>query len=67
MPMSTERFGRIEPRLLPCHNGTWLAVSAPGSPLRIGVAAPSEEAARQRFEEALQAWDNLWNDSNQKH
>jgi hypothetical protein len=64
MSLTTERFGRIEPSLLPCHDGSWLAVSSPGSPLKIGVAAPSEEAARRRFDEAVKAWSELWNDSN---
>ncbi len=65
MSLTTERFGRVEPSLLPCHDGTWLAVSAPGSHLMIGVVAPSEDAARRRFDEAVKAWNDLWSDGNQ--
>jgi hypothetical protein len=62
MALSTERFGRIDPELLPCRDGAWLAVSPPGATLRIGVRAASEDAARQRFDEAVKAWSDLWSD-----
>lgn len=65
MALSTERFGKIEPSLLPCRDRSWLAVSSPGAPLKIGVAAPSEQVARQRFDEAVKAWSDLWDNGNE--
>lgn len=37
----------------------WLAVSAPYAPLRIGVTGATEEAARDAFYEAAEAWARL--------
>lgn len=48
----------ISPQLVRVRRG-WLAVSKPGSPLRIGVQAESEEEAKRLFREELQAWAAL--------
>ena len=37
----------------------WLAVSAPGSPLKIAVKAPTRDAALSQFNESLAAWERL--------
>ena len=46
----------IQPELIRCEWGGWLAVSAPGSVLRIGTIGETEDAARRTFESALRAW-----------
>lgn len=48
----------IKPQLMRVRQG-WLAVSEPGSPLRIGVQAESEEEAKVRFQKELRAWAAL--------
>jgi hypothetical protein len=37
----------------------WLAVSSPYSPIRIGVAAPTESEAAEAFSKAAEAWSVL--------
>lgn len=49
----------IPPRITARECGGWLAVSGLGDPLQIGVTAPSEAEARERFREAserLRGW-----------
>lgn len=49
----------IPPRIIPRKCGGWLAVSGPGDSLQIGVTAPSEAEARERFwaaSEQLRGW-----------
>ena len=53
---SIERFSQIQPRLMRCDNGEWLAVSEVGAPLNIGVVAPTPDGARGRFARSLEAW-----------
>lgn len=48
----------IRPKVEEGRSG-WLARSAPGSPLRIGVVAPTKEEAEQRFALALSEWAAL--------
>jgi hypothetical protein len=45
----------LTPRLVRVRRG-WLAVTAPGSPLPIGVQAETEEEARSRFHDLREAW-----------
>jgi hypothetical protein len=45
-----------EPVILRRLCGGWLAVSAHDDSLRIGVVAPTETEARDRFWAALEAW-----------
>jgi hypothetical protein len=49
----------VTPVLIRRARGGWLAVSPPNSVLKIGVVAESEVEARERFAEALVAWDRL--------
>jgi hypothetical protein len=37
----------------------WLAVSAPGSVIRVGAAGPTQESAHQAFSKELAAWAAL--------
>lgn len=37
----------------------WLALSAPQSPLNIGVVAATKSEARERFGESVEAWARL--------
>lgn len=48
----------IEPRVWQGRSG-WLAVSEPGSVLNVGVVSDTEEAARQQFQDELEAWCRL--------
>jgi hypothetical protein len=48
----------IEPRVWHGKSG-WLAVSEPGSVLNVGVVGDTEEAARGRFRDELEAWCRL--------
>lgn len=45
----------IVPFAIPIKSG-WLALSKPGSPIRIGVEGPSEEEAVALFAKRLQEW-----------
>jgi hypothetical protein len=47
------------PVLIRRENGGWLAVAAPGAPFRIGVAAWSADAARDRFDKEMREWVEL--------
>jgi hypothetical protein len=53
----------IRPEVMRARTG-WLAVSEPGSLICIGTVGDTEEEARRRFQEALQAWQRL-HDSDQ--
>jgi hypothetical protein len=52
----SERFGRVEAVLVERQCGGWLAVSAPGAVLRIGVEGISKEDAGERFVAAVRRW-----------
>lgn len=53
------RILETRPLLVQRAGGGWLAVSEPGSALRIGVAAQTEESARESFANALRQWARL--------
>jgi len=59
MGVSTERFGRVEAAVCERACGGWLAVSVPGSLLRVGVTAETPEEARRGFERAVRRWEQL--------
>ncbi len=48
----------IQPQVQRARVG-WLAVSEPGSLICIGTVGDTEDEARRRFQEALQAWQRL--------
>lgn len=48
-----------EPVIINRKNGGYLAVSPDDSPIRIGVAAATEDAARSDFHEAMERWELL--------
>lgn len=54
----SQRIGDIQPVVREGRSG-WMAVSAPGSVLSVGVVGDTEEAARSRFQETLEAWCRL--------
>lgn len=45
--------------VVPCERGGYLAVSAPGEPIRLGVMAPDEESARTAFASSARRWLEL--------
>ncbi len=53
----------IRPEVMRTRSG-WLAVSEAGSLICIGTVGDTEDEARRRFQEALQAWQRL-HDSDQ--
>ncbi len=61
MAISKEDVRRIEAVVTLGRSG-WLAVSAPGSKLQIGVVGATEEVARHRFREERSAWERLVED-----
>lgn len=44
------------PRLVQRHCGGWLALAPEGASLKIGVAADSPDAAREKYQTAVTAW-----------
>lgn len=44
------------PRLIPRVRGGWLALSPLGDRIQIGVSAPTESEARDRYRSAAEAW-----------
>jgi hypothetical protein len=56
--VTPEEVLSIEPEVRPARRG-WLAVSRPGSALRIGVVGQDEDDARRRFADELKAWAEL--------
>jgi hypothetical protein len=59
MGVSTERFGRVEAVVTERACGGWLAVSAPGSILRIGTTGNTEIEVRAEFERAVRRFEAL--------
>jgi len=53
--MNASLIRMIRPSLTRTPTG-WLAVSEPGSPLRIGVVGSTEEEARAHFDTELSKW-----------
>lgn len=51
-----EKLFEPQPRMVRRRRGGWLALSPAGDSLKIGVVAPTEEQARERFEIATAAW-----------
>ena len=56
MKVSADGLLQIQPRILRCEGGAWMAVSEAGAALPIGVVAQTPESARLRFTEALRSW-----------
>ena len=56
MALTTEAILATNPQLIPTSYGRWLAVSEPGSRLRIGVVGDTEEDALRRFAAEREAW-----------
>ena len=52
----SDRFGRVPAQVIERAGGGWLAVSAPGAVLRIGVEGFTREEAEQRFAAAVARW-----------
>ena len=49
----------VAPRTIRRVRGGWLAVSAVGAPLQIGVAADPEERAREAYAQAFLKWEAI--------
>jgi hypothetical protein len=56
MALTTEAILATNPQLIPTAYGRWLAISQPGSGLRIGVIGDTEEDALRRFAAEREAW-----------
>ena len=52
----SERFGRVEAVIVERREGEWLAVSAPGAIIRIGIEGNSREDAERKFVAAVARW-----------
>lgn len=52
-------YSDIRPELIERERGGWLAVSGPGSELRIGTVGETADQAADRFDEALAEWARL--------
>ncbi len=50
----------LQPRLLRCEYGGWLAVSGAGSPIRIAVIGLDANDARVRFSQEAERWAALF-------
>lgn len=61
------RFGRVDAILLERHGGGWLAVSAPGTILRIGTEGNSREEAEQNFAAAVARWTARADEQDETH
>ena len=61
---SGDLIRRVEPAIIPRLSGGYLAASAPGSSLSIGVTAMTEEEARSLFYDEREAWASLSERSN---
>lgn len=44
------------PRIVQRRGGGWLAISGDDQPLKIGVTAESEQAAREKYSTAVSEW-----------
>jgi hypothetical protein len=58
MDETSRKIRNIRPVVWEGRSG-WMAVSAPGSVLNVGVVGDTEEVARSRFQDALEAWCRL--------
>jgi hypothetical protein len=67
MGVSTERFGRVEAVITERACGGWIAVSVPGSILRVGTTGSTEGEARAEFERAVRRWEALLDEHYQTH
>jgi hypothetical protein len=56
----------VAPRTIRRACGGWLAISAVGSPLQIGVVADTEEDAREAFARAFIRWDEILSSSSRQ-
>lgn len=54
-----EWFSQVAPKLVRREDGGWLALSPPGAPLPLGVAAWTAEDARNAFAREVRAWEVL--------
>ena len=59
MALTTEAILATNPQLIPTDYGRWLAISQPGSGLRIGVIGDTEEDALRQFAAEREAWQLL--------
>jgi hypothetical protein len=59
MALTTEAILATNPQLIPTDYGCWLAISQPGSRLRIGVVGETEEDALRQFAAEREAWRRL--------
>jgi hypothetical protein len=56
MNLSVENSGEIAPDLIRRTRGGWLAVAPTGAFLSLGVTAPTEELAREKFRTVFKRW-----------
>lgn len=62
MEVVSKSITQIEPVVVQCEWGGWLAVSQEGSLLRIGTVGATEEDAHRSFKAALEEWAR-WKES----
>jgi hypothetical protein len=56
MNLSVDNVGEIRPDLIRRTGGGWLAVAPTGAFLSLGVTAPTEELAREKFRSVFKRW-----------
>jgi hypothetical protein len=56
MNLSVENANEISPDLIRRTRGGWLAVAPSGALLSVGVTAPTEELAREKFRSVFKRW-----------
>lgn len=56
MAVNSERIAEIRPDMIRRRCGGWLAVAPDGACFSMGVTAPTEEEAREKFGSAFGRW-----------
>ena len=67
MWVSSERFGRVEAIVVERACGGWLAVSVPGSVLRVGATANEQGKVVEEFERTVRKFEALVDEHFQTH
>jgi hypothetical protein len=63
MSATVERLDRVEPHLIRRTCGGWLAITPKGSALSVGVTAPTEREAKEKFCYVLARWLEIIRDT----
>lgn len=67
MDLNQGGTGDVRPRLLPRECGGWLAVSPVWARFSLGVVAPTEQEAREKFDSVFKHWVSMLDDTVQEN